>query len=133
MPYGVSKPTTKARLGQPVGTLSGVRVLSPSQRGGLPACVVFSFLPLPSSAGSPSHIAVPRETQTPDARLSPPVGRAIRPDIAALRLRYRCPIAWQDPDVHGTSEHSFRRITWRKGNVDRPIQVILTEQENRIV
>jgi hypothetical protein len=61
------------------------------------------------------------------------VGRAIRPYIEALRLRYRRPIAWQAPDVHSTFEHSFRRITWRKGNVDRPIQVILTEQENRIV
>src|SRR5262249_9172204 len=114
-PYGVYKTTTKAWLGQPVGTLSGARVLSPSQRGGLPACVVFAFLPLPSAAGSPSHIAVPREAQTPDARLSPPVGRAIRPSIEALRLRYRRPNAWQDPHVHGTSEHSFRRITWRIG------------------
>lgn len=50
------------------------------------------------------------------------MGRAIRPSIEALRLRYRRPIAWQDPDVHGTSEHSFRRITWRKGNLNLSIQ-----------
>src|SRR5262249_48033624 len=125
--------TTKARLGQPVCSLSGALVLSPSQRGGLPACVGFACLPLPRSAGSPSPIAVPREAQPPDARLSPPAGRAIRPSIEALRLRYRRPNARQVPDVHSTSEHSFRRITWRKGNVERPIQVSLTAQENRIV
>ena len=78
-PYGICKTTTPTRLGQPPGTLRGALGLSPSQRGGLPACVVCSWLPLPSAACRPSQIALPREAQTPDALLSPPVGRALRP------------------------------------------------------
>src|SRR5215216_4983861 len=46
-PHGVSKSTKNAPLGQPQCTLSGARGPSPSHRGGLPACVVFSLLPTP--------------------------------------------------------------------------------------